>query len=148
MLIKITYVAELIADGDNIVFSLPGSVAPWKKEAALEQTTQSDVEKVKVSEDQVGALSVQIAVEMPFPIKTIECPTHKIKLKKTSTAATVELCEGAEIGTGFQLLIALAEIHVPRMWVEEDEKGHHVSLDRLVLVLELLIVLFPFRLAC
>ena len=28
-----------------------------------------------------GELSVQVAVEMPFNIKTIESPTHKIKLK-------------------------------------------------------------------
>ena len=40
VLIKITYVAELLAEGENIVFSLPGSVAPWKKDAALDITTQ------------------------------------------------------------------------------------------------------------
>lgn len=39
--------------------------------------------------------------------------------------ATVELCEGSVLGTGFQLHIGLAEIHVPRMWVEND-KGHSV----------------------
>ena len=50
VLIKITYVAELSVDGENIVFTLPGSVAPWKQEAALEETTQSDVEKIKVKE--------------------------------------------------------------------------------------------------
>ena len=50
MLIKITYVAELVVEGEQIVFSLPGSVAPWKKTAALDQTTQSDVTKVKVQE--------------------------------------------------------------------------------------------------
>ena len=50
VLIKITYVAELAVEGENIMFSLPGSVAPWKKEAALDETTQTDVEKVKVKE--------------------------------------------------------------------------------------------------
>lgn len=40
VLIKITYVAELQVEGENIVFSLPGTVAPWKQEAALEETTQ------------------------------------------------------------------------------------------------------------
>ena len=49
-------------------------------------------------------------------------------MKKTSNMATVELCQGEKLGTGFQLLIGLAEIHVPRMWVEENDKGHHVSL--------------------
>ena len=41
--------------------------------------------------------------------------------------ATVELCPGSTLGEGFQLLVGLAEIHVPRMWVEEDDKGHQVS---------------------
>lgn len=40
VLIKITYVSELQVEGENIVFALPGSVAPWKKEAALDETTQ------------------------------------------------------------------------------------------------------------
>ena len=50
VLIKITYVAELSVEGENIVFSLPGSVAPWKQETALDATTQSDVHKVKVKD--------------------------------------------------------------------------------------------------
>ena len=40
VLIKITYVAELLVEGEKIIFSLPGSVAPWKREAALEEETQ------------------------------------------------------------------------------------------------------------
>ena len=48
VLIKITYVAELVVEGEHIVFTLPGSVAPWKQDTALEQTIQSTVEKVKV----------------------------------------------------------------------------------------------------
>ena len=41
--------------------------------------------------------------------------------------ATVELCPGSILGAGFTLLVGLSEIHVPRMWVEEDNTGHHVS---------------------
>jgi hypothetical protein len=33
----------------------------------------------------------------------------------------VETLSGQDIADGFQLLIGLAEIHVPRMWVEDDE---------------------------
>ena len=40
--------------------------------------------------------------------------------------ATIELCPGSVLGTGFQLHVSLSEIHVPRMWVEEDNQGHHV----------------------
>ena len=48
VLIKITYVAELVVEGENIVFSLPGNVAPWKQDKALDQTTQTDVKTTKV----------------------------------------------------------------------------------------------------
>ena len=47
-------------------------------------------------------------------------------LQQTASMATVEVCEGSDLGAGFQLLVGLTEIHVPRMWVEED-KGHSVS---------------------
>lgn len=50
VLIKITYVSELTVEGEHILFSLPGSVAPWKQEAALDEDIQTDVEKVKVKE--------------------------------------------------------------------------------------------------
>ena len=56
VLIKITYVAELSVEGEHIQFSLPSSVAPWKQEAALDETIQTDVEKVKVKKQRYYAL--------------------------------------------------------------------------------------------
>ena len=43
----------------------------------------------------------------------------KMLFQKTLTKATVELVDGQSIEDGFQLLVGLAEIHVPRMWVEK-----------------------------
>ena len=40
VLIKITYVAELLTEGELIQFNLPGSVAPWEKDPHLSQVTQ------------------------------------------------------------------------------------------------------------
>ncbi|XP_071800756.1 protein mono-ADP-ribosyltransferase PARP4-like isoform X2 [Asterias amurensis] len=119
VVIKITYVAELAVDGDKILFTLPGSVAPWRKDDALAQETQTDVKTVKVNSDTKRALSVHVAVEMPYDIRSLESPTHPIKQKQTAAKATVclsEKCSGLD--DGFQLLIGLAEIHVPRMWAE------------------------------
>lgn len=39
-------------------------------------------------------------------------------IQRTATKAVIELEPGQSLGDGFQLLIGLAEIHVPRMWVE------------------------------
>ena len=118
VLIKITYVAELQVDGELISFQIPGSVAPWKKELALNEklqvlcilklipyfvcmcvcfvcvevfdpnfkscvqyNLQSDVDTVKIDGDERKEVTVQISVEMPFDIRTIQCPTHKVKVK-------------------------------------------------------------------
>ena len=40
VLIKITYVAELAVEDENIVFNLPGSLAPWSRDQALKDSTQ------------------------------------------------------------------------------------------------------------
>jgi len=121
VLIKITYVTELMVDREHICFTLPGSVAPWKLDKALEEVTQTDVDTVRIEEkgpSDIKDLSVQVSVEMPFDIRTIESPSHPIRIKRTATKAVVLLEPGQSLGNGFQLLIGLAEIHVPRMWVE------------------------------
>lgn len=53
-----------MVEGEQIVFSLPGSVAPWKQQAALDETTQTDVEKVKVKEQRSG----RVADIDPIPV--------------------------------------------------------------------------------
>jgi poly [ADP-ribose] polymerase len=40
VLIKITYVAELPVEDENILFNLPGSLAPWSRDQALKDSTQ------------------------------------------------------------------------------------------------------------
>ena len=54
VVIKIVYMAELSVDGDKIVFGLPGSVAPWRKDSALAEVTQTDVQTVKVDKEMEG----------------------------------------------------------------------------------------------
>ena len=66
VLIKITYVAELVVEGEQIVFSLPGSVAPWKQQAALDETTQTDVEKVKVKNQRSASKIIIILYTIIF----------------------------------------------------------------------------------
>ncbi|XP_064614206.1 LOW QUALITY PROTEIN: protein mono-ADP-ribosyltransferase PARP4-like [Liolophura sinensis] len=119
VLIKITYVAELLTEEGLISFSLPGSVAPWKRDSALDQTTQTAVDTLKVDSNIGQNTSLQISVNMPFDIRFIESPTHRLKKKTTASRAVLELEKNQTLEGGFQLLIGLSEIHVPRMWVEE-----------------------------
>ncbi|KAL4233481.1 Protein mono-ADP-ribosyltransferase parp4 [Mactra antiquata] len=120
VLIKITYVAELLVEGELISFRLPGSVAPWKKDS-LKLETQKETDTVEVEQ---GETSIQVSVDMPYDIRSIECPTHRIKSKRTLTKATIEMLPNQSISEGFHLYIGLAEIHVPRMWVERKPEDH------------------------
>ncbi|XP_066269374.1 protein mono-ADP-ribosyltransferase PARP4-like [Branchiostoma lanceolatum] len=117
VLIKITYVAELAVEGENICFRLLGSVAPWQKDS-LSEKIQEDLETVKVEEDAGKEFSLQVAMEMPFDIRDIQSPSHKIRVKRTASKAVVELEKNCMLGDGFLLQVGLAEIHVPRMWAE------------------------------
>ena len=47
--------------------------------------------------------------------------------QSTATKCVVETLSGQDIADGFQLLIGLAEIHVPRMWVEDDENENQTQ---------------------
>ena len=58
-----------------------------------------------------------------FQIRSIESPTHKLRVKRAATKAVVETLKNQTIGDGFMLLVSLAQIHVPRMWVEKLDHG-------------------------
>ncbi|XP_062257934.1 protein mono-ADP-ribosyltransferase PARP4 isoform X2 [Platichthys flesus] len=122
VLIKVTFVSELIVRDGSILFSLPGSVAPWQESAALNQTTQVTLEKVCVTDESANTreFSLDMSVEMPNEISSLECITHKVKVKRTDCKAVVAVLPGQVMGPeGFQLSVSLSEVHLPRMWVEE-----------------------------
>ena len=70
VLIKITYVTELPIEDARVCFRLPGSVAPWKQSAALDDVTQTTLDTTKI-ETHDRDVSVHVAVEMPFDIRQV-----------------------------------------------------------------------------
>ncbi|XP_054643397.1 protein mono-ADP-ribosyltransferase PARP4-like isoform X4 [Dunckerocampus dactyliophorus] len=122
VLIKVTFVSELIVKDGAVLFSLPGSVAPWRESAALNQTTQVTVDKVCVTDESASTreFSLDMSIEMPNEIGSLSCITHKVKMKRTDCRAVVSVLPGQVMGPdGFQLSITLSEVHLPRMWVEK-----------------------------
>ncbi|XP_069011288.1 protein mono-ADP-ribosyltransferase PARP4 [Embiotoca jacksoni] len=121
VLIKVTLVSELTVRDGNVLFSLPGSVAPWQQSAALNQTTQVSVEKVCVTDEAAGTreFSLDMSLEMPHEIRSLQCFTHRVKIKKTACKAVLSVLPGETMGPdGFQLSVSLSDVHLPRMWVE------------------------------
>ncbi|XP_023233095.1 poly [ADP-ribose] polymerase 4-like isoform X2 [Centruroides sculpturatus] len=118
VIIKITYIIELPVIDEVINFNIPGTVAPWHSQLITE--TQDVMSSVNLM-DMRGSFSLKIAVDMPFPIHIISSPTHKIMTKRTETKAVVKL-ENSILGNGFTLCISLKEVHVPRMWIENNSE--------------------------
>lgn len=128
IVIKITYVSELSITGEpdsKIKFGLPGTIAPWLEKSTQigSSVTQTSVQSVGVSSSDKSSLV--ITIDMPFNIIDITCPTHDVVTKKTATKACVKLAKSTSLGKkNFSLLIAMAEIHVPRLWIEQDSKDN------------------------
>nr|XP_039269916.1 protein mono-ADP-ribosyltransferase PARP4-like isoform X4 [Styela clava] len=126
VIIKISYVAELETTNEpdsNVLFTLPGSIAQWEEKSVLlsSSATQEVTESTSVSNEKKS--SVIISIDMPFDILDITSPTHKIVTKKTSTKACVKLQKSIHLdGNNFHLLIKVAEIHVPRIWIEKENE--------------------------
>ncbi|XP_067266788.1 protein mono-ADP-ribosyltransferase PARP4-like isoform X3 [Chanodichthys erythropterus] len=119
VLIKVTFITELVVRSGSIVFSLAGSVAPWQQSAALNQTTQTTVEKIGVTELQSeGEFSLSMSIEMPYEIINLSS-SHRIKTKMTDCKAVISTLPGQTLGSeGLQVSFSLSNIHMPRMWVE------------------------------
>uniref|UniRef100_A0A671SR91 Poly [ADP-ribose] polymerase n=1 Tax=Sinocyclocheilus anshuiensis TaxID=1608454 RepID=A0A671SR91_9TELE len=116
VLIKVTFITELVVRSGSIVFLLSGSVAPWQQRATLNQTTQATVEKIGVTELQEFSLSMSI--EMPYEIINLSS-SHRIKTKRTDCKAVISTLPGQTLRSeGLQVSFSLSNIHMPRMWVE------------------------------
>uniref|UniRef100_A0A672SN65 Poly [ADP-ribose] polymerase n=1 Tax=Sinocyclocheilus grahami TaxID=75366 RepID=A0A672SN65_SINGR len=114
VLIKVTFITELVVRSGSIIFSLSGSVAPWQQRAALNQTTQATVEKIGVTEE----FSLSMSIEMPYEIINLSS-SHGIKTKRTDCKAVISTLPGQTLGSeGLQVSFSLSNIHMPRMWVE------------------------------
>uniref|UniRef100_A0A3B5AK68 Poly [ADP-ribose] polymerase n=1 Tax=Stegastes partitus TaxID=144197 RepID=A0A3B5AK68_9TELE len=159
VLIKVTFVSELIVRDGTIQFSLPGSVAPWQEGAALNQTTQ--VRRVPPAYLPLGffgnplmSFTLDMSIEMPYEITSLQCVTHQVKTKRTDCKAVLSVLPGEVMGSdGFQLSIGLSKVHMPRMWVEQHpdkdsqacmlvfypdfEVGSSSSADEVVLLLDM-----------
>uniref|UniRef100_A0A8C5M043 Poly [ADP-ribose] polymerase n=1 Tax=Leptobrachium leishanense TaxID=445787 RepID=A0A8C5M043_9ANUR len=135
VVIKITYLMELELDfGDACNFKIPGAVASWQKDTAIKENTQSRFTFTLLMTYCHSLLyfrifsyinlfcrcfSLQMSIELPYKIDRIQCHTHKILTKKTDCKAVIQTMEGSSLSdAGFQLLIAMENPYVPRMWVE------------------------------
>lgn len=122
-LVRITYVAELGLEGDDLRFMLPTTVSPRYAPAEDRKGVgRSPAEAVNppVAWKVPYGLELTLRLEMPSSIRGLESPSHPLAIEIDGASATVRLGERrTSLDRDFVLLVKLQEPHEPRAWVEE-----------------------------
>lgn len=119
VIIKITYVAELPIENNDIIFRLPAKVASWQSKQALDAKDQAILPSVNLGEDSSAMKAVEFSlrtsVRMPYEISKVFSPTHRLRRKVTDCLAMIELVDNVLLEKDFILSITLKSINLPRM---------------------------------
>ena len=127
VLLRITYVAELVAEGNAVRFTLPTTVAPRYAPAADRVGVgRPDAETLNppVMWEVPYGLDLAIRVATPGPITGIQSPSHPIAVTLDGTRAVVTLAqESAALDRDVVVLIEAQRLHDPQVRAERDETG-------------------------
>ncbi|MGB6995691.1 MAG: VIT domain-containing protein, partial [Thermoanaerobaculia bacterium] len=127
VLIKITYVAELQPEGEDLRFVLPTTVSPRYAPAEDRvgvSPTPAEAVNPEIAWKVPYGLELTVELEMPSRILALESPSHPLSVEIDDCKGTVRL-GGREstLDRDFVLLTRLAEPHEPRAWVEKTDTG-------------------------
>ena len=132
VLVRITYVAELSLEGDDLRFALPTTVsprfAPAEDRKGVGRPPSEALNPPRDWRVPYG-LDLTVRIEMPSPIRAVESPSHLVRVELEGPKATVTL-GGREtaLDRDFVLTVKLAEAHVPHAWIETDARGRRAAL--------------------
>jgi hypothetical protein len=132
VLVRITYVAELAAEKDDVRFAIPTTVspryAPEKDQKGVGRPPSETLNPPREWTVPYG-LDLTVRIEMGSEIRSVESPSHPVRLELDGRRATVSL-GGREtaLDRDFVLHVKVAEAHVPRAWVETDLRGRRAAL--------------------
>ncbi|HJS74023.1 MAG TPA: VIT and VWA domain-containing protein, partial [Vicinamibacteria bacterium] len=123
--IRITYVAELGLEGQDLRFVLPTTISP--RYAPLEDRKgigrpEAEAVNPPIAWSVPYGLELTVRLQMPSSIRGLESPSHPLAIELDGTAATVRLGERrSALDRDFVLLVKLQEPHEPRGWIEERD---------------------------
>ncbi|CAF4077169.1 unnamed protein product [Rotaria sp. Silwood2] len=114
VIIKITYVAELEIENDDIIFRLPVKMASWQSKKAIESKDQSILQSFSIVDEKVK-FSFKASIRMPYKIVKLFSPTHCLRRKLTDCIAMIELIDNVLLNQDFLLSITLDTPNLPRI---------------------------------
>lgn len=133
--VTIGYVSEVKNEPGSkaIRFYIPTTIAPRYVSPSETDQTAEDIRKMEFSPSSPAPLSIKVAVSLQGGIKSIDSPTHKVKVDKGRTIpenelwhkATVELAgETTDMDRDFVLNIVPEEVHKARLYSEVKTNKH------------------------
>ena len=119
VIIKITYVAELPIENNEIIFRLPAKVASWQSKQALQSKDQTLLPSIDLQTDDESMKAVQFSlkasIRMPYEIVKLFSPTHRLRRKLTDCMAMIEMIDNVLLEKDFILSLSLKSVNLPRM---------------------------------
>ncbi|MFN7989449.1 MAG: VIT domain-containing protein [Thermoanaerobaculia bacterium] len=132
VVVKITTVSELAAEGDALRFTLPTTVSP--RYAPSEDRrgvgrTPAEALNPPVSFRVPYGLSLTLRLDMPSAIRGVESPSHPVSVDLDGARGTVTLgTTETALDHDFVLLVRLAGADRPAVLVEKAPDGGHVAM--------------------
>ncbi|CAF1574739.1 unnamed protein product, partial [Adineta ricciae] len=114
VIIKITYVAELEIENNDIIFRFPAKMALWQSKKAIESKDQSILQSISIIDEKIQ-FSLKVSIRMPYKILKLFSPTHRLRRKLTDCIAMIELVDKILFDQDFILSITLNNPNLPRI---------------------------------
>lgn len=132
VVVRVTTVSELAAEGDGLRFTLPTTVSPRYAPAEDRRgvgRTPEETLNPPVAFCVPYGLSLRIGLDMPTAIRGVESPSHPISIDLDGCRGTVTLgTEQTALDRDFVLVVRLADAGKPAVLVERAPDGSFVAM--------------------
>lgn len=132
VVVKITTVSELAAEGDALRFVLPTTVspryAPAEDRRGVGRTPEEALNPPRAFQVPYG-LSLRVSLDMPSAIRGVESPSHPVSIDLDGARGTVTLAtRETALDRDFVLTVRLAEARTANVLVERAPDGTRVAM--------------------
>ncbi|MBK8596749.1 MAG: VWA domain-containing protein [Holophagales bacterium] len=132
VVVKITTVSELAAEGDALRFVLPTTVspryAPAEDRRGVGRTPEEALNPPRAFQVPYG-LSLRVSLDMPSAIRGVESPSHPVSIDLDGARGTVTLAtRETALDRDFVLTVRLAEARPANVLVERAPDGTRVAM--------------------
>jgi len=127
VVVELTWVAELAAEGEAIRFTLPTAVAPrYSPDEDRRGVSPTPADRVSppIASGVPYGLTLDVDVSLASPIRSVESPSHPARVEMDGARARVTLShEHAAMDRDFVLLVTPQEGGRPQVLVEKNDDG-------------------------